>query len=165
MCIPSDAALLGKLVFFTKSAGFGYSAWSSVDPGRGLQHPWPHQLSLGKGREGKGVPWGRQRGSHHRLFALGFLKSREKLTDDPSNTAGSLCSCGIEMPSVTPSVSPIATCMIAAHFWGRELSFLICAFLPLPRLHFLLFTALVLQEFQEVNLLSVLTAVSPARPF
>lgn len=127
--------------------------------------PGPISRPLGKGREGKGVPWGRQRGSHHRLFALGFLKSSEKLTDDPSNTAGSLCSCGIEMPSVTPSVSPIATCMIAAHFWGRELSFLICAFLPLHRLHFLLFTALVLQEFQEVNLLSVLTAVSPARPF
>lgn len=125
----------------------------------------PGPISCPLGREGKGVPWGRQRGSHHRLFALGFLKLSEKLTDDPSNTAGSLCSCGIEMPSVTPSVSPIATCMIAAHFWGRELSFLICAFLPLPRLHFLLFTALVLQEFQEVNLLSVLTAVSPARPF
>lgn len=76
-----------------------------------------------------------------------------------------LCSQVMEMPLVTPSISLLEAYIIPVRLWGRELSSLICNFLPLSCLYFLLFTVVVLEEFQEVNLLSVFTDVSSTCPF
>lgn len=68
-----------------------------------------------------------------------------------------------ETSLTTPAASHTAAFTIPASLGGTELSFLICNFLPLPCPYFLLFTA-VLEEFQEANLLSAFTDVSPACP-
>lgn len=65
-----------------------------------------------------------------------------------------------DIPLRTPPVSSPAPFSSPASFGGEKISSLICNFLSFSCPYFLLFTAVAVKEFQEVNLLSVFTDVS-----